>query len=301
MNSDIQLALEHLQSIAEDPSSTLTKSRAELAIQVLNRLNSPTASASEIDADFIADLQRSRAKHPGNKRLFDATLGEIHELKRAYKGDGDVRAEAFDVAVCAYRIATEGDGGDNEKLNFVPDWMAWGQDHPQIDGYMRTVHELQKMAKNAPYVTQEYIFDVAAMEPSEMRRRLIRSYDWSGHFTHCLDGIPEIQGMPGSGIDGCRMHKEVRAVVTGLIEQINRLKAKLNEQQIDLDESHKDLQLGKVIEGLQDSRNTIASSNAFSPDEKHEINKPLLEAQIFLRATARILNDALEGSDEKTS
>ncbi len=88
--------------------------------------------ANEIDPDFVADLNRSKAKHPGNKRLFDAVLGEVHELKRAYEGDGDIRAEAFDVAVCAYRIATEGDGGENEKLA-IPDWMAWGACMPTTD------------------------------------------------------------------------------------------------------------------------------------------------------------------------
>jgi hypothetical protein len=81
-------------------------------------------------SEFIADLERSRAKHPGIKRMFDGLLGEAHELKRAYGGEGDIRAEAFDVAVCAYRIATEGDEGGNQKLEHVPDWMAWGSAPP---------------------------------------------------------------------------------------------------------------------------------------------------------------------------
>src|SRR5690606_8291269 len=69
-----------------------------------------------IDPAFIADLARSRAKYPGNTRMFDGLMGEVDELRRAYGGDGDIRAEAFDVAVCAYRIATEGDAGGNTLL-----------------------------------------------------------------------------------------------------------------------------------------------------------------------------------------
>lgn len=96
---------------------------------------------------------------------------------------------------------------------------------PHEMAYLRNVAELQSLARDAPYVTQQWILEVASMDPADMRKRLIRSYDWSGHFTHCLDGIPEIQHMPGGGIDGCRMHKEVRAIVTGLIKRIQRLEA----------------------------------------------------------------------------
>ncbi len=66
--------------------------------------------------EFLADLQRSRTKYPKNRRMFDGLMGEIDELRRAYAGDGDIRAEAFDVAVCAFRIATEGDAGGNARL-----------------------------------------------------------------------------------------------------------------------------------------------------------------------------------------
>lgn len=66
--------------------------------------------------EFLADLQRSRMKYPNNRRMFDGLMGEVDELRRAYAGDGDIRAEAFDVAVCAFRIATEGDSGGNTML-----------------------------------------------------------------------------------------------------------------------------------------------------------------------------------------
>ena len=58
-------------------------------------------------------------------------------------------------------------------------------------------------------VTQEWVLEVASMDPMEMRRPLIRSSDWHGHFAHSLDGIPEIRNIGGGGIDGCRSHKEV--------------------------------------------------------------------------------------------
>lgn len=93
--------------------------------------------------------------------------------------------------------------------------------------YLRTVSELRELARNAPYVTEDWILQVACMDPADMRRRLIRSHDWSGHFHHSLDGIPAIQYMPGAGIDGCRTHREVRAVVLGLLERIDRLKQEL--------------------------------------------------------------------------
>lgn len=94
--------------------------------------------------------------------------------------------------------------------------------------YRRTVAELQELAKGAPYVTQDWVLTVASMAPEEMRRRLIRSYDWHGQYHHSLDGIPEIQHLPGSGIDGCRTHKEVRAVVTNLVGRVAALESDLS-------------------------------------------------------------------------
>lgn len=66
--------------------------------------------------EFLLNLQRSRNKYPLNNRMFDGLLGELAELRRAYGGDGDVRSEALDVAVCAFRIAVEGDTGGNTLL-----------------------------------------------------------------------------------------------------------------------------------------------------------------------------------------
>ncbi len=55
-----------------------------------------------------------------------------------------------------------------------------------------------------------------------------------------------------------------------------------------------DTEFGQVIEGLHKSRTTIAQSNAFSPEEKHELNRPLLEAQVFLKAIVRMMREEQE-------
>lgn len=90
--------------------------------------------------------------------------------------------------------------------------------------YLRELRELEELARDAPYVTADWVRKVACMGDMDMRRRLIRSADWHGHFAHCLDGIPEIRNIGGGGIDGCRSHKEVRAIVLDLLRQIERLK-----------------------------------------------------------------------------
>lgn len=90
--------------------------------------------------------------------------------------------------------------------------------------YLRDLSELQELARRSPYVTDDWVRRVACMDEMDMRRRLIRSSDWHGHFAHCLDGIPDIRSIPGAGIDGCRSHKEVRAIVLELLRQIERLK-----------------------------------------------------------------------------
>lgn len=87
--------------------------------------------------------------------------------------------------------------------------------------YLRTVADLQEIARKAPYVTQDWILQVASMDHADMRRRLVRQYDWHERFAKSLDGIPEIAGISGAGIDGCRTHREVRAIVLELIRRAN--------------------------------------------------------------------------------
>lgn len=102
------------------------------------------------------------------------------------------------------------------------------EDRPRIpsaeeQAYLRTVSELQALASRCPYVSHDWVLAVASMDVADMRRRLIRSNDWHGHFSHSLDGIPQIQNMPGAAPDGCWSHKEVRGVVLGLVRKIERL------------------------------------------------------------------------------
>lgn len=85
------------------------------------------------------------------------------------------------------------------------------------ESYLAIVAELQALARNAPHVTQADILEIASMPIEQLRRRAIVARDWHGHFAHSLDGIKEISAMPGSGIDGCRSHKEVRAIVEQLV------------------------------------------------------------------------------------
>lgn len=102
----------------------------------------------------------------------------------------------------------------------MSDIVGWGRQE-----YLNIVHELREIAKRCPHVTEEWVLDVASMDVMDMRRRLIRTRDWHGHFSHSLDGIPEIRNLPGAGIDGCRSHKEVRAIVEGLLARISRAPA----------------------------------------------------------------------------
>lgn len=94
----------------KEHNAAITALRAALAQQA------EPVQEPEGMVEFLADLQRSRTKYPKNRRMFDGLMGEIDELRRAYAGDGDIRAEAFDVAVCAFRIATEGDAGGSARL-----------------------------------------------------------------------------------------------------------------------------------------------------------------------------------------
>jgi hypothetical protein len=83
-----------------------------------------------------------------------------------------------------------------------------------------TLSELQQIAKRGPHITPDDVRDIAAMPRDELQRRALRSRDWHGHFSHSLDGIPAIRNMPGAAPDGCWSHREVRAVVEGLLAKL---------------------------------------------------------------------------------
>lgn len=83
--------------------------------------------------------------------------------------------------------------------------------------YLATVAELQAISKNAPHVTQDWILQVASMDVDDMRRRLIRNYDWHASFSHVLDGLKEIRCLPGSAPDGCWEPRSIRGIVDQLV------------------------------------------------------------------------------------
>lgn len=83
--------------------------------------------------------------------------------------------------------------------------------------YLQTIAELQELARQAPFVTQEWILQVASMDVADMRRRLIRNYDWHSRFAHVLDGINEIKAIPGRAPDGCWDPGTIRSVVEQLV------------------------------------------------------------------------------------
>lgn len=139
------------------------------------------------------------------------TLGLLRS--RGHEPDGDIKI----------------DGGENRDITIHAPKTPSDPVEPER-AYLRTVAELQELARNAPHVTQDWVLTVASMDPDDMRRRLIRSHDWHGHFAHALDGIPEVRNMPGAAPDGCWSHKEVRAVVLGLLRQIERPQAVPNAQ-----------------------------------------------------------------------
>jgi len=78
---------------------------------------------------------------------------------------------------------------------------------------------IDALVTRLPHVRPRFVEEVKEMSREELQRRVLIGSDWQGAFACSLDGIPEISCMPGSGIDGCRTHKEVRAIVTQLVEQ----------------------------------------------------------------------------------
>jgi hypothetical protein len=91
---------------------------------------------------------------------------------------------------------------------------------------MSDSHWIDSLVTRLPHVRPSFVEDVKNMSREELQRRVLIGSDWQGAFACSLDGIPEISCMPGGGIDGCRTHKEVRAVVTQLIKECPKTWAK---------------------------------------------------------------------------
>jgi len=80
-------------------------------------LDAKMRECTDIDTHFAlgnvyAEIQRARAKFPGNRFLLTALMEEVGELAQAYlqnKPHAEIREEAKQVACVAVRIMTEGD------------------------------------------------------------------------------------------------------------------------------------------------------------------------------------------------
>lgn len=76
---------------------------------------------------------------------------------------------------------------------------------------------IDALVTRLPRVRPSFVEEVKAMSREELQRRVLIGADWQGTFACSLDGIPEISCIPGGGIDGCRTHREIRAIVTKLV------------------------------------------------------------------------------------
>lgn len=85
---------------------------------------------------------------------------------------------------------------------------------------------IDRLVTRLPHVRPRFVEEVKTMSREELQRRVLIGSDWQGAFACSLDGIPEISCMPGGGIDGCRSHREVRAIVVQLVQACSTTWAK---------------------------------------------------------------------------
>lgn len=85
---------------------------------------------------------------------------------------------------------------------------------------------IDQLVTKLPHVRPAFVEEVRAMSREELQRRVLIGSDWQGAHACALDGIPEISCMPGSGIDGCRLPNNVRAIVTQLVRECPKTWAK---------------------------------------------------------------------------
>jgi hypothetical protein len=192
---------------------------------------SQAATTTPIDPDFIADLERSRAKYPNNASMLDGLCGELHELKRAYQGDGDVRAEAFDVAVCAYRLAVEGDSGGNRKLGLIPDAFAWGAaTTARANGEALTDTQYQEILRPvlSRHGMQRYLnANDITLDPSDYRAIIDRAITFYRVPAPSREAAPQIKPWRERLPDGIRFCPSVTEAQPAMEAEISDLRAAL--------------------------------------------------------------------------
>jgi hypothetical protein len=80
---------------------------------------------------------------------------------------------------------------------------------------------IDDLVKRLPHVRPGFVEEVKMMSREELQRRLLIGSDWIGSFSHSLDGIPRIAHLPGGGIDGCRLPRNIRDIVLYLVKERN--------------------------------------------------------------------------------
>jgi len=85
--------------------------------------------------------------------------------------------------------------------------------------------KLREQAKVLTTISPDLVDEVATMPMPELQRRYLNAVDYNGLHSRSLDGIPQINGIPGDTFDGCRSHRETRRIVLHLVDRLETLKA----------------------------------------------------------------------------
>lgn len=65
---------------------------------------------------------------------------------------------------------------------------------------------------------KQFEWDIRNLSAAALRRRIRTQREWLCLFNECLDGFPQIQNIPGGGMDNCRAPDDIRRVVEALLE-----------------------------------------------------------------------------------
>ncbi|MHD0644207.1 hypothetical protein ACYPKM_01055 [Pseudomonas aeruginosa] len=76
---------------------------------------------------------------------------------------------------------------------------------------------ISELAKELTHICPKFTDEVREMTREELQRRLLNASEWLSTWASVLDGIPEINQMPGAGADGSRKPEHVRQVVKTLV------------------------------------------------------------------------------------